>query len=220
MADEEEKPVDRCARLLLEEWSALGLKEREGELYLPTVIRRRKADGTLEEIPITLKRLDNAQRYQARKRSRKRAEELGLDLQLDKDLVSELESIEELAFAMRDPNPPYDQFRMSAKQLFEEFKAQELTTVYGELDAFTQRCDPRIHELTHEQQWKVIEEVAARGDLSPLVLCAGHVQLSCIVFSAKAAMLSPIAPSRSRWLSTSGPASSTPDGSSSSSAAS
>ncbi len=205
--------VDRAATMLLEHWNALGIGEHENELYFRTSLRRRRKDGTLEELPIALKRLDNAQRYQARTRSRKRALDLGLDLDRDRDLVSELESFEELAFAMRDPNPPHDQFRMSAAELFQEFKAQELVGVYGELDAFTQRCDPRLFELDGEQMWKVIAEVAERGDAIPLMSIGGAAQHSCIILSARQALRSPTAPLPWRSSSTSAPVSSSETGS-------
>lgn len=214
--DEREARQARATEILVRQWGELGVTDHAGELYLRTKIRRRKADGSIDELPVALRRLDNAHRYRARVRSRERAGELGLDLERDKDLVTELESFEELAFALRDPDPPHDQFRMSAKELFQEFHVQELVAVYGELDAFTTKCDPRLFELDGEQLWRVIAEVAQRGDTLPLMSIGGVEQASCIVLSARQALRSPTAPSRWRSPSTSDPDSSSAPGSSSS----
>lgn len=196
--------VRRAVQMSAERWNELGAVDSANGPLLPSCIRVRKSDGSFEETPCMLMLVDNQRRYAARTRARKWATELGLDSRRegdgaqDADLVKELESFEELAYAIRDVKPPHDQMFPDGKQLFARFKQHALSEVYGALDEWTRLNDPKFGELDPEQLWSVLAEISRKGNLLPLMLIDGHAQSACILLSARAALSSPMAPSHWR----------------------
>lgn len=198
---ERDEEVSHASRLTLENWEALGVIDSKHGPLLPSKIRVRKADGVLQEIPICLMVVSNDRRYRARVRCREWARELKLDPSPqgpDKDYVEELEKFELLAYAIRRPEPPNDQYYIDGKELFQTYTQYPLIEVFGDLDEWTRLNDPRYGDLDPEQLWDVIAEVARKGNLLPLMRIGGLEQSACIVRSARAALSSPTAPSRWR----------------------
>jgi len=213
MADKSEEQrreeVRRAVELTLDRWHELGIVDSDNGPLLPTKIRvRRAADGGFDETPCMLMLVDNQRRYQARTRARKWAQEQGLDSRRegegaqDADLVKELESFEELAFAIREPKPPHVQMFATGGALFAKYKQHPLTEIYGQLNEWTRLNDPKCGELDPEQLWAVISEISREGHLLPLMRIDGHAQSACIALSARAALHSPMAPSHLRlpWI--------------------
>lgn len=204
--------VRRAVALSLERWQELGVEDSQNGPVLPATIKVRRArDGGFDETPCMLMLLDNHRRYQARARARTWAADLGLDSRRegdgaqDADLVKELESFEELAYAIRERTAPFDQMFPDGRQLFARFRQHALMEIYGVLDEWTKLNDPRYGDLDAEQLWSVIAEISRKGHLLPLMGIDGRAQSACIALSARAALLSPMAPShlRQRWTSNS-----------------
>lgn len=209
-------PVEKAAKLA-ERWQELGVLEGPNGPVLPTAIRSRDARGQVKEIPIVLQCTQNLQRVQARRRARAWALELKIkpdrlgDEAQDADYVEELERVEKLAFAIREPEPPFDQKFMKGAELYEAVPQERvLTGLYQELDNWELMNDPRVADMDAEELWQVLAEIRRTGDLRPLWRIGGLEQIACIMLSVEAAFCSTMTPSRWRSPSTSRSATAAP----------
>lgn len=168
------------------EFAELGLLEYNGTLFMPVQIRRRLQKGELDERPATLRLPTATHRIKARVSARKWARDMQLE-ESDADLIAELENYWLLAFALRDPKPPFDQMYPDGQTLLAGIEQVSLRELWAKLDFFGDLLDPRYGELSDEEMWAVIERVAARGDPSPLAELGSLSQANCIAFMAKAA---------------------------------
>lgn len=192
-----EDRVSEAVAFTLENWDALGVKEQNGVLYMPAVIKRRNAAGGNDEQPVMLRNVSNDHKFKCRKVARQFAEQNGLDLDRDQDLVTEIENYALLAYAVRDPRKPYDQLVPDVGKLIQLYDSQSLTELWGRYNVWVEMLDPRFGELTVEQLWQTIVRVAKEKNPGPLVAMPGHGQFTCIVLMAQEALLSPNRPS---WL--------------------
>lgn len=177
-------------------WAELGIVESKGELFLPVKLRRRRADGELDERPAMLRVPTAQHRLKSRVRARKWADEQGLAAQ-DQDLISELENYWLLSFALRDAKAPHDQMYPDGPSLHQAIEQASLRELWAKLDFLGDLLDPRYGELDDEEMWKVIEQIAVRGEPGPLAELASLSQAICITFMAKAAWRSRSAKSSS-----------------------
>lgn len=197
---EEKEPTnafDRAVKTALDgRYDELGIVEDgKGQLLMPASIKRRKKDGTIDDVKIMLRVPTTTQRHKARKAARDRIEKLGLDEEKDSGMFSELESFELLAYAIRDPEPMDDgvylQHRTSGHLLSDVdgdgkgYMPKSLNALWAKLDAFAESTDPRFGDLEGEDMWKVIERIAAVGDASPLADIVGFEQSTLVTFMAK-----------------------------------
>ena len=209
MGEQKAKEVDwtevsEPARRVLEDWDALGVEEFDGELLLPTTIKKRSKSGALVGVEVMLKKPSFRQRTIARTRSRETAAKVyKLDLEKDKDLLDEIENFEMLAFGIRDKKPPHDQHVFDAQALLSTYETPSLSEAWGLLDKWADMLDPRYGEMTGEQLWEVIQEIGAKQNIAPLVGMRGFEQVTCIMLMAAEALLSPNAPSSVRSSETS-----------------
>ena len=196
---------DRAVKDLLKtDWSDLGVLENQGFLFFPDTIDRRRKDGGVETVPVTLRvPVENRHRVQARVRARAKALELDLDIDRDEDMVSQLENYEILAFCVRDAAPPHDQHRANAEELWKEYPQASMGKLWTRLNMLNDTVDSRFGDLTAEECWKLAVRIAAQGEASPLADIAGFAQGSCITFLAREALKSPTAPSWVRSRTTS-----------------
>ena len=186
------------AALGVANFAAAGVIEADGKLYLPTKIRVRKADGTAgtaEDVLLTAP--THQQRVAARVQAREWAVKVKLDLDRDKPEVDELENYWLLTYAIRD-RQTRSQLEESAVSLTRRFSDFSLKEVWARLNHWGDLMDPRYGDLSNEQLWQLIAEVAGKGTLLPLVATPGYAQATCIIFMARAACSSPSAPT---WLS-------------------
>lgn len=188
---------EKAVALTLENWNALGVQAHDNILHLPASIRRRDATGGISEQPIMLRNVTNHQRIKARVKSRELAVQLKLDVDRDKDLVDQLENYAILAFAVRDPKPPFDQHVPDAEELLRRYDNQSLFELWGRYDAWVEMLDPRFGSMDAEQLWRVIGQVAKDGNPAPLLSMPGTEQFTCITLMAREALHSPNKPS---WL--------------------
>jgi hypothetical protein len=195
------------AALGLGAFGELGVFEKDGKLYLPTRIKVRSATGeaaTAEEVLLTAATPD--QRYTARTQARAWAAKMKLDLDRDVKYVDEMENYWLLAYAIRD-RTTRSQLEETAQSLTKRFNDFSLKETWHRYNHWCELIDPRYGELTNEQLWQVIAEIASGGTLLPLVAMPGFEQSTCIVFMARAAVSSASAPS---WLSSATRSSSEP----------
>lgn len=195
-------------------WRDLGVKESEHGPALPCTIRVRRHDGSIGETPILLVVPSDTQRFRAIKRAR----EVALDNELDPNrnpdgqhhkIIEYLENREELAFAVREESGT--QMFLNGSELEKTIPNQrQVEALYAKLDEWKLMCDPRFSDLTGEDLWNVISEIARTGTIDPLARIDGLAQIECITLSAREALKSPSAPSSRRSSSTSGSASAPP----------
>ncbi len=180
------------------DFGVLGVKEFDGILYLPIAIRKRGADGKpTTDVDVWLCSPTPKQRRLARTNARQWALKEKLDLDRDKDEVDELENFWIMTFAIRDKQTR-SQLEETAESLTKRFGHASLKEVAAKLGHWGELLDPRYGEMNTEQLWQLIAQIAVEGNLSPLVATPGFEQSTCIVFMARAACVSPSAPS---WLS-------------------
>jgi hypothetical protein len=203
--------LEKAVKVGAELFEALGVVGSSEGPLLPAVLRKRTETGALEEKPIMIMTLDEPRRYKARVKSREWAIRLKLDLERDKDLVSQLENYELLAYAIREPKgPTYDQVYAKGEELFAAWKKGPLMEIWGLVNHWEDINNPRFGELTRDELWDVVQRIHREKTLRPLMLTAGIEQASCIMLMAEAALSSPMAPSSLRLRSSSeSPSSST-----------
>ncbi len=191
------------AELTLENWGELGIVAHEGDNYVPDSIRRRGPDGGIIEVPITLRIVTNKQRRRSRVLARKWAlsTDEDLDLKLDEDLISDMENICILAYAIRDREPPFIQHIPDGQSLAEKYDHQCLTALWARYDTWVQMQHPDFGKYDAEKLWRIIAEVRAGADIRPLAVMPGFEQATCMLLMAREACASPNAPS---WLLSSG----------------
>lgn len=198
-------------------FEALGVVEADGQLYLPTTIRRRDAKGNATEtIEVLMTLATTEQRMRAKASARKLAKTYELDLDRDEAEIGELENYAILAYALRDKQTRA-QLCESAKALFREYHDVSLKEVWFRYNHFSDLCDPRFGEIDDERLWTIIAEVASEGTILPLGGMPGFEQATSIVFMARLALTCPTVPSwlSSRMRSPSGPSTSRPSSESS-----
>lgn len=206
--EDDRKASETAKRFTLDNWNALGVVDggQHGPL-LPASLKVRKADGTLDEKPLTLMLLDGPRRAMARTRARAWAASIELepnrDTGQDRDLVKELESFEELAYAIRDTTAHHDQMFKDGQVLWQAVRHQgALHQLYLEFDHWTQINDPRFGDKSAEALWETAASCHREGSLLPLAGIDGRAQSSFIMLMVVAALSSPMAPSGLRSRST------------------
>jgi len=200
-----EDDIKRTVEISLDNWDAIGVEELDGVLYMPATIKRRSKVGGVVEVPVMLRGITGPHRIRCRTAARTWALNADLDLDRDSDLVGELESYSILAFAIRDPEPPYIQHVVDGPTLFERYDNPSLDELWGRYDAWHRMLHPDFGKYDAEQMWQIIAAIKAGADITPLAAMPGVAQATCMLVMAQAACSSPTAPSWVRSLETSTP---------------
>jgi hypothetical protein len=187
-------------RFVIDNWDTLGVDEQGGVLHMPASIKRRNKAGGVDEVPVMLRNVTNAQRFKARTAARAYALTLNFDLDRDAVLVEEIENYSILAFAIREPKKPYDQHVPNVDELLKLYDTQSLTVLWGVYNTWIEMLDPRFGEMDPEQLWQTIVRIAGQKTPAPLAAMPSFMQYTCIVCMAQEALLSPNRPS---WLQSS-----------------
>lgn len=193
MADD----VERAVQLVLENWDQIGVEERDGILHMPAAIKRRNKQGGVDETPVRLRVITNAQRVNARRTARKWALDEKLDLDRDRDLVEMFEEYAILAYAIRDEDC-HTQHVPDAQTLWRDYEPSSISELWGRYDAWVRMQHPSFGSFDAEQMWRVIAQIKHRSDVSFLAGLPGFEQASCILLMAREACASPNAPSFAR----------------------
>lgn len=197
-----EADVEHVVKLVLENWDQIGVEERDGILHLPAAIKRRNAQGGVDEVPVRLRVIGNAHRFRARTDARAWAGRLKLDLDRDADLVDMLEQYCILATAIRDVDC-HTQHVPDAEALWKDYAPESISELWGRYDAWVRMNHPSFGSWDAEKMWQVIARIRQRSDISFLAAMPGFEQASCILLMAREACSSPNAPSYARSSATS-----------------
>jgi hypothetical protein len=202
MADD----VERAVALVLENWDQIGVEERDGILHLPASIKRRNAQGGVDETPVRLRVVLNPVKVRARREAREWALKEKLDLDRDLDLVDMFENYCILSHAIRDLDC-HTQHVPDALTLWRDYDPASISELWGRYDAWVRMQHPSFGNWDGEKMWQVIARIRQRSDISFLAVMPGFEQASCILLMAREACCSPNAPSFARSSGTSTPAS-------------
>ncbi len=190
--------IESAATFVMDNWDALGVvADPDGILHVPATIKRRNAKGGIDEKPVALRDITNAQRFKARTMSRAYALDLKLDLDRDARIVDDIENYAILTFAIREPRAPFDQHVKTIDDLLRLYDTQALAELWGRYNIWVEMLDPRFGSMDADDLWKVIARVATEKTPAPLASMPTHVQFTCIVLLAREALHSPNRPS---WL--------------------
>lgn len=185
--------VMRLVDQAMTNWEKLGVVDSTNGLMLPSKIRKRNKAGGFDDTPCMLIPKDRLRDHQARLRAREWAAKIGFNPDRsgpDKDYVLELETLEELAFCIRDVDG--SQMEVDGEHLLRRFGIKPLEPIFGEVDHWTSMQGSKFGELTAEQLWEVISEIRKTGTLNPLMSIGGLEQARCILLMAEAAWSSPM----------------------------
>lgn len=186
----ENPELKRLVELSVENFNELGVVGEPGDLYLPTKLKTRKADGGISTVDVLLKQPTNKQRVRARIESRAMAVKSGLDLKEDTDLVTEMENYHLLWFALRDPKSK-GQFAPTVQELWDKFTDATMAECHVRLSTWTDMQDPRYGYLSEDKLWQCAYAIAEDGNMLPLAGMRGYEQASCISAMAAEALKSP-----------------------------
>lgn len=175
-------------------WDELELSRHEnGRAMFRSVLRRRKDDGSVEEIPIFVCVPNPADQVQARVTARVWfSQQKHLDPDRDYDLFQEMEQTCLLARAIRDEKT---HGQLMDHEELAEWDEGCLKDIQERINVVKDMLDPRESGIDEDKFWHVVLRVAKRGDLGPLVDIVGHEQMRCVVRMAREACNSPTAPS-------------------------
>ena len=198
--------IEHVVKLVLDNWDQIGVEERDGILHMPASIKRRNAQGGVDETPVRLRVVPNAVKVKARREAREWALKEKLDLDRDSDLVEMFEEYVILAFAIRDTDC-HTQHVPDALTLWRDYDPASISELWGRYDAWVRMLHPSFGTWDAEKMWHVIARIRQRSDISFLAVMPGFEQASCILLMAREACCSPNAPSFARSSETSTPAS-------------
>ena len=193
MADD----VERAVTLVLENWDQIGVEERDGILHMPASIKRRNAQGGVDETEVRLRAVSNAVKVRARVTARTWALKEKLDLDRDRDLVDMFEEYVILSVAIRDTDC-HTQHVPDPETLWREYEPASISELWGRYDAWVRMQHPSFGNWDGEKMWQVIARIKQRSDISFLAGMPGFEQASCILLMAREACSSPNAPSFAR----------------------
>jgi len=180
-------------QLLNKSWEELGVAEQNGELYFPETVLKRRKDGSIESIPVSVRVPREPDFRRARVAARKWAQSEDLDPRTDADLVDNLETLCTLTLCIRNATPPYEQWVVAgekgdligAAQLLEsKYDKKSLEHLWSKLDAYARALDPRPDQFTETQLLAVITAIAKRRDIAPLHAFGGESQIGLVVAMA------------------------------------
>lgn len=174
--------------ILEKTWDELETLEHAGYLLFPDTLRRRKRDGTWEEIPVTLRVPREPETRRARVQARQWAKEEGLDPQLDPDVFDNMDTMCILAMAIRNATPPHEPWEPDPKVLESKYDRPCLDAMWAKLEALRTVIDPRPNQLSEEDIAAVIASIASTRTTVPLAVFAGAAQNSCVVSMAEQLM--------------------------------
>lgn len=164
--------------------------EHGGRLLFPDVLRRARADGKWEEVPVMLR----VPRPQERAAARVEAVELfrtrKLDRQADADLFDEFERMALLARCILERTPPHEQHALTDWLLGSggEGKGYDQGTLWDawqKIQAYQSMTSPQAEDMGVEDIVAAARGVARVGNLTPFAAIAGPAQDACVIGMAR-----------------------------------
>jgi hypothetical protein len=181
----DEKRDAAVGELLSKSWGDLEALEFQGRVLFPGKLRRYKADGTLIEVNVLLRVPRQPDMRKARVIARQMALSSKLDLDRDKDLVEGLENLVILQEAIRNPDkPPHEPLVSDPLELEKDWDIDSLAETWSRLEALRAMLDPAPAEMTQEQTFTVLAQIASTQSISPLVVYGPSTRARFIITMA------------------------------------
>jgi hypothetical protein len=185
------EPIDPIAALRGKSWAELeAIEAADGRLLFADTIKRKRRDGTLEEVPIKLRVLRKDERRKARAEARKWAEKEALDPEKDAQLFDDLDTVCILARAIREVKEPHEQ-HMIAEQLEHAYDMRSLEELWSRYQVYEDLTDPRIHVQDDATFWAAVGACCKARNILPLTALGSLAQNACILRMAEEALSSP-----------------------------
>jgi hypothetical protein len=189
MSDAERKPTP-LERLGKTSWEDLEAIEVGGRIVFPDVIKRRRSDGKLDEVPVCVRVPRKDERRRARSDAREWARREKIDPEKDPELFEDMDTVCILALCIRERDRPEEQHQ-TYEVLEKSYDARSLQQVWHRLQVYEDLIDPREVAVDTNAFWGLVLDVARRRDILPLTDTGGPEQHSCIVRMAEEALSSP-----------------------------
>jgi hypothetical protein len=184
-------PTDKSSnhvmqQLIGRDWAGLEVLERDGRLYFPDKIYRRRADGEFEGVDVLLQVPREPDLRWARMQARRlaAASDPPLDLDRDADLVSNLESMCLISRCMRDADVPAREYDPDPEHLEASWEKPALTQIYEKLDRLMQVVDPRPESIDEGQMMAAVAAIVQARNILPLAVFGQGAQVTCVVTMA------------------------------------
>lgn len=173
------------AEFLSKTWADLEPLEFAGYLLFPDVVKRRRKDGSFEEIPICLRVPREPELRKARLDARAWAKEEGLDPELDPLHFDNLDTWCILSIAIRNRTEPHEPWEPDPKRLEREYDVPSLEYLWAKLEAYRVVIDPRPEDLGEDETLAVIAMIANTANVAPLAGLGSRAQNGLIVTMAR-----------------------------------
>jgi hypothetical protein len=180
-AIEDDAKDEVITTLIASSWQDLKAIEYQGSVFFPETLKKRKANGNFEEVQVMLKVPRKHEERQARLKARQWAEADGVDPKLDPDVFDDMDSTCLLWLAIRNTSAPHEPFYGTPQEVERFFDDSVLTLTMEKLQILKKKIDPRIDHMNVEELFAVIQAIAARRDVSPLVVYDSDSQANFIV---------------------------------------
>jgi hypothetical protein len=155
----------------------LAIIEHGGRVLFKDAVKRIRSDGSFEEIEIRVRVLRDIEKMKARKEAREIFAKQKLDPKEDADLFEQLDTMAQLARAMRSKDAPHDQFQpleyLLSDKPGEGFDSESLIDVWRHLEIYSKMVNPAVTVVTEDDVIRSARAVSEVQNLSPLVGIAG-----------------------------------------------
>jgi hypothetical protein len=172
---------EAVAEMATKPWVELEATEHLERLYFPERIYRRKKNGTLEGTDVMLSPLREYERRRARKTARDWAAKEGLDAERDSDLFDNMDTICQLAIAVRSTTPPYEPFEIDHMRFDRTYDRGSITRLWETLVALTNRVEPVESEIPEEMVVALASAIASQRAITPFAAFDSRSQANFII---------------------------------------
>lgn len=171
-------------------WLGADVIEFADYLLFPSTLKKRKADGSFEQIDVRLRVPREHEMRKARAEAISIMKEDGLDPKHEPDLLKNVETFCILQQCIRNTTDPYEPLVEDARILERRYDKSALIEVWAHIDALNRLIDPRPNALSSAEVLALIVAVSREGHTGPLAVYGPPAQASFIVTTAKLCMLS------------------------------
>ena len=167
--------------LISKTWAELEVLEHADRLFFPHTMRQRRVDGGWKELQVRIRVPRSLDMETARLTARKLAADRGVDPELDPDKFSNLESLCELHFALREWSPPHEAIALDPIDLGNRWDTPVLEDALRAVEHWRAALDPAPETIESGELLAVIAAITKERDIRPLHVFGGRSQIDCIV---------------------------------------
>jgi hypothetical protein len=170
--------------ILNKSWSELQALEFQGSLLIPVQLKRRRADGSWETVPVMLRVPRESDLRMARIAARTWAERVGLNPQLDPDVFDNMDTVCILSRCVRNATEPHEPWEPDPEILESRYDIPQLELLWAKLEAYKHVIDPRPETMNEDAFMAMVALIAKERVIYPLVALGGRSQTNFIVTMA------------------------------------